>query len=223
MNNNYGKDKRLLSKLNSLLINSNIPWWEWNIKENKVIFNDLKVTMLGYKIEDFKDVGYEAFTSLIHIEDYERAMDAMRDLLYGRASIYQVDYRIKDVRGSYHWYLDRGTAIEKDPAGVPLILRGIVLDMGEYISEELYHDKVMHLMRASLTVLTKLKEGQIVVCSNCMKMKITINDWIPVSESFFEDAGVDISHTVCPNCIRLLYPEIAEKVLAQTMVVSNTL
>jgi len=65
-------------------------------------------------------------------------MEAMRDYLYGRAEIYQIDYRIEDVSGNYKWYLDRGAAIEKDESGKPLILRGIVLNMGEYIKEELY-------------------------------------------------------------------------------------
>jgi PAS domain-containing protein len=62
-------NRHLQEKLNSILQRSDIPWWEWNIRDNIVTFNDLKVTMLGYKIEDFKNAPYQAFTSLIHPED----------------------------------------------------------------------------------------------------------------------------------------------------------
>jgi hypothetical protein len=48
---------------------------------------------LGYRYEDVLDCGYEAFTDLLLEEDYARTMDAMRDLLEGRAPLYQVDYR----------------------------------------------------------------------------------------------------------------------------------
>lgn len=208
-------NRHLQEKLNSILQRSDIPWWEWNIRDNIVTFNDLKVTMLGYKVEDFKKVGYQNFTSLIHPEDYEKSMDAMRDYLYGRAEIYQIDYRIKDVNGNYKWYLDRGAAIEKDESGKPLILRGIVLNMGEYMKEELYIETVMKLMRESGTALDKMKSGIIAICSNCMKNQITPEKWVKLDESFIEDSATDASHTICPDCVRLLYPEISERVLAK--------
>ncbi|MFO7736670.1 MAG: PAS domain-containing protein [bacterium] len=208
-----GNNRHLQGKLNSILQRSDIPWWEWNIRDNIVTFNDLKVTMLGYKIEDFKNVPYQEFTALIHPEDYERSMDAMRDYLYGRAEIYQTDYRIKDVNGNYKWYLDRGAAIEKDESGKPIILRGIVLNMGEYMKEELYIETVMKLLRESGTALNRMKSGIITICSNCMKNQITPEKWVKLDESFIEDSATDVSHTVCPDCIRLLYPEISKRVL----------
>jgi PAS domain-containing protein len=58
-------------------------------------------------------------------------MGAMRDYLSGTKPIYQVDYRIRKADGIYTRYMDRGVAIKHDGNGEPLVLRGIVVDLGE--------------------------------------------------------------------------------------------
>ena len=200
---------KLIEKLERLLVKSDIPWWEWNIKENIVRFNPLKVTMLGYSIEDFKDAGYQAFTSLLHPEDYERTMNAMRDYLSGKAPIYQIDYRIKDAEGKWHWYLDRGAAVEKDSFGNPLVLRGIVLDMGEYFTRADLENRLKEIFRKSGNASDAMMQNFIVICSNCRKTSVSKDTWEEVDENFSEDGGMHISHSICPECVKLLYPDLA--------------
>ena len=88
---------------------SPFPWWEWDVAGNVVKASPLKVEMLGYCFEDFRGKGYQAYTDLLHPDDFERTMQAMRDLLEGRAPIYLVDYRIHARDGSWRWYMDRGS------------------------------------------------------------------------------------------------------------------
>lgn len=38
---------------NKLLYNSIFAWWQWDIAVDRVIFNNLKVTMLGYDPGDY--------------------------------------------------------------------------------------------------------------------------------------------------------------------------
>ena len=97
--------KKLQRLLDDALQQSNLAWWEWDIPRNIVTCNDLKVTMLGYDPGDFINAGYQAYTGLLHPDDYERTMQAMRDHLECRADIYQVDYRIMKKDGDYTWYL----------------------------------------------------------------------------------------------------------------------
>ena len=47
----------------------------------KVIFNENKIKMLGYDIKEFRNVNYTAFTDIVHPEDHEKVMKAMRDHL----------------------------------------------------------------------------------------------------------------------------------------------
>ncbi len=205
---------KLYEKLDTLMEGSDIPWWEWDIRKNIVRFNPLKVTALGYRVEDFSGAGYQAFTSLVHPEDYERSMDAMRDHLSGRAEIYQVDYRIKDVSGKWHWYLDTGAITERDISGSPLALRGIVLDMGYYLNRKSFEKRVIEIFRREKETANYLKKGFVVLCSNCRKIKISENEWADISGNFADDAGLQISHSICSDCVKLLYPDLAESLVS---------
>ena len=126
-----------INRLEKLLEESELPWWEWNVKNDRVRTNGIKEKMLGYDPNNFKNSGYEAYTDLLHKEDYDRAMKAMQDCLDGKKPIYQVDYRIKRADGQYTWYMDRGKIIEYDNDGKPLLFRGLVIDLGEEIKQNI--------------------------------------------------------------------------------------
>jgi PAS domain S-box-containing protein len=107
----------------------------------KVIFNENKVKMLGYKLKDFKDVDYTAFTNLLHPDDYDFVMKAMRDHLEGKKKIYEVEYRIKTKKGDYKWFYDRGSVVKRDSKNKPLIAKGIVYDITDRKNMELELEK----------------------------------------------------------------------------------
>lgn len=110
----------------------NLGHWYWNVKTNSVVFNELKVTNLGYKKEDIpQNVTYQFFTELLHPKDYDRVMDCMKKHMQGLLPAYEVEYRIRAKDGSYHWYYDRGKIMEYDKDGKPLIIAGIVFDISE--------------------------------------------------------------------------------------------
>jgi len=110
----------------------NLGHWYWNIRANQVTFNPLKLTTLGYSISEIPEhVDYQFFTEKLHPDDYKRTMDAMYDHLYGRADVYEVEYRIKSAHGGYKWFYDRGRITQFDEHGKPLFLAGIVFDITE--------------------------------------------------------------------------------------------
>src|SRR6056297_130774 len=108
----------------------NLGRWEWNVKTGKVIFNPKKVQALGYEVSEFSPT-VDAFTNLLHPDDYEATMDNMRRHLYGKIPAYEVEYRIKTRSGAYKWFYDRGRIVEYDNDGAPLKITGIVFDITE--------------------------------------------------------------------------------------------
>lgn len=136
----------------------NLGHWYWNIKTNEVTFNPLKVTTLGYdKREIPEHVTYQFFTDKLHPEDYQKAMDAMRDHLYGKADVYEVEYRIKAKDGTFKWYYDRGRITQYDN-GKPAFLAGIVFDITEKKETQLeleYKNRILSEM-SSIDGLTKI-------------------------------------------------------------------
>ena len=121
----------------------------------KVIFNENKVKMLGYKLKEFKDVVYTAFTDLIHPDDYDFVMKAMKDHLDGRKNIYEVEYRIKAKNGEYKWFYDRGSVVKRDSKNSPLIAKGVVYDITDRKKMELELEKTKNNLKKEVEKQTK--------------------------------------------------------------------
>ncbi|PKK99581.1 MAG: hypothetical protein CVV57_00595 [Tenericutes bacterium HGW-Tenericutes-2] len=109
----------------------NLGQWKWFYDENKVIFNEKKVTQLGYDPKVIGEVGFQFFTEKLHPNDYEGVMDNMRNHLMGKTGAYEVEYRIQHKDGHYIWYYDRGTVTKRDSLGKTQIIQGIVFDISE--------------------------------------------------------------------------------------------
>ncbi|MFP4061053.1 MAG: ATP-binding protein [Bacteroidota bacterium] len=127
--NAYVDDKENTELLN-FSWTGNLGHWYWNVRENKVTFNSLKVTTLGYTMDEVPDdIGFQFFTDKIHPEDYEVVMDNMRQHMAGKSNVYEVEYRIKTKSGEYKWFYDRGKISKWDEEGKPVLLAGIVFDI----------------------------------------------------------------------------------------------
>ncbi len=105
----------------------NLAWWEMELPSGKVKFSDRKPEMLGYSPDRF--THYTDFTDLIHPEDYDRAMKAMKDHLEGRKDRYEVEYRIKKKNGDYKWFRDIGRITGQE--GECKKITGVVIDIDE--------------------------------------------------------------------------------------------
>jgi PAS fold. len=88
-----------------------IAWWEMDMPEGRIRFDDRKATMLGYDPQIFEH--YRDFTNLIHPDDLNLAMQSMNNHLKGITEEYAIDYRIRDVSGNYHWYRDVGKITQR--------------------------------------------------------------------------------------------------------------
>lgn len=113
----------------------NIAWWEMNFSTGNIVCHENKARMLGYQPENF--THYTDFTKLLHQNDYEPAMQAMRDHLVGKIPRYEIEYRIKTADGNYRWFRDIGAISEYDDSGKPLKVMGIVIDITDRKRTEL--------------------------------------------------------------------------------------
>lgn len=51
-------------------------------------------------------------------------------------------------------------------------------------------------------------EGFIVVCSSCKKVRLKDDEWIQLDQFLQNNSLLDLSHSICPECIKKLYPEL---------------
>lgn len=141
----------------------NLGHWYWDCKNNLVVFNPLKVTTLGYSIDEIPElVNYQFFTDKLHPDDYHHVMEAMTKHLLGEAIVYESEYRIRTKDGGWRWYLDMGKITQRDADGSPAYLAGIVFDTTErHLLLQQIEEKNILLSEMAITdSLTKLFNHQ---------------------------------------------------------------
>jgi hypothetical protein len=58
-------------------------------------------------------------------------------------------------------------------------------------------------------------EGLLPICSSCKKIRKD-KDWVVLEEYISSHSLADFTHALCPECIRKLYPEYANEIIAET-------
>ena len=167
----------------------NLGHWYWNIKTNTVTFNLMKATALGYdKSELPEPVPYQFFTDKLHPDDYQNTMDAMLKHLYGKAPVYEVEYRIQAKDGSYKWYYDRGKITRYDKQGKPLFLAGIVFDITKRKEQQMELECKNRFLAemSSIDGLTKLRNHRTLMDQLKVEIAIAKMNGGPLSIVFFD-------------------------------------
>lgn len=125
--------KLFKDRLNGSMLAGNVAWWQLDLRTGAVTFSDNKARMLGFPPDHFKH--YEDFTNLLHPEDVDTAMEAMRACMRGERD-YAVDYRIQAATGVYRWFSDTGTVTERAEDGQALVVSGVVTDVTERLRNQ---------------------------------------------------------------------------------------
>jgi len=112
-----------MEQFEKAVLTGNATWWQMQLPSGSVIFGENKAKMLGYSEEMFKT--YKDFMKLVHPEDNEKAMQAMRDHMAGKTEVYETIYRIKNKDGKYIKFYDCGQIIKKE--GDELTIMGFVM------------------------------------------------------------------------------------------------
>jgi PAS domain S-box-containing protein len=106
---------------------ADLAWWEMDCASGAVAFHRRKTEMLDYDQEGF--TSYADFTALLHPDDLEPTMEAMRAHLRGAAPEYRAEYRIRRRDGTYLWFQDVGRVTRVDDHGAPLTVTGVVFNI----------------------------------------------------------------------------------------------
>lgn len=100
--------------------------WDWDVKANAVQWSENVHAIFGLSREAFSGT-YEAYLSLIHPQDRDRLLLAIRQSLEARAD-YQIEHRILWPDGSVRWVACRGDVL-RDADGTPVRMLGTVMDV----------------------------------------------------------------------------------------------
>jgi hypothetical protein len=69
-----------------------------------------------------------------------------------------------------------------------------------------------YYIRKKIRTEIKILEGFIPICANCKKIRQDL-DWKALEEYISANSLAKFTHSMCPDCVRILYPEQADKLL----------
>lgn len=102
--------------------------WDWDVTTNEVFFSPQLKRMLGYGPEEMAP-ELTTWSQNIHPDDAGRVLGIIREHLEGRRARYDAEYRLRDRNGNWRWVVDRGRVCERDEAGSPTRVVGMVQDV----------------------------------------------------------------------------------------------
>ncbi|UCH98739.1 MAG: response regulator [Candidatus Aminicenantes bacterium] len=76
-------------------------------------------------------------------------------------------------------------------------------------------DREKELIEKLKEALSKVKRlsGLLPICARCKNIRDDKGYWQNVEEYLSEHSEAQLSHSLCPDCVKELYPEMAEKIL----------
>jgi PAS domain S-box-containing protein len=116
--------------LERAMVDSGIASWEVDVPRRTVSFSQRWLERFGYD-ESTVTRDWAWWASTIHPDDVARTQAAFQDCLDGTVSTFRVEYRMRSVAGTWAWILSSGKITTRDPAGLPLQVIGICVDITE--------------------------------------------------------------------------------------------
>lgn len=122
------------ARLTMTVQSTNIGIWDWDPDSNLVYVSPEWKRQLGYEDHEI-DSTFQVWEALLHPDDRERAMEAVRVYVQQNKSHFEQEYRLRHKHGSYRWILARGTRIE-DKTGHSRRIVGVHIDVSDQKSVE---------------------------------------------------------------------------------------
>src|SRR5919202_1684091 len=103
--------------------------FDWNINTGEAFASARLLEMLGYAEQELA-YSFDTWRSLVHPEDIEPTLVALRSHLSGKTPLYRAESRLRCKDGSYKWILARGQA-QWDEKGQPVRMLGSHQDISD--------------------------------------------------------------------------------------------
>ncbi len=120
--------------------------WDFDLRTNRMHFNDRYYEMLGYAPGEFP-ASYEGFKSLLHLDDAEMTETALQRAVETKSS-FVIEFRVRAKNGEWRWALGRGKVVALDKEGKAARVAGSQADITERKrAEEALEKRVLALTR----------------------------------------------------------------------------
>ena len=121
------EQKSLGERYSLVARSSNDGIWDWDLKTNKVHFDDRWKEILGYGEEELSD-SMDEWMNRIHPDDLELFKTEVEASLIGWTTMLKNEHRLQHQDGTYRWVLSHGMTAKNDD-GTVYRIAGSILDI----------------------------------------------------------------------------------------------
>ncbi|NEX61794.1 sensor domain-containing protein [Noviherbaspirillum galbum] len=102
--------------------------WEWDLVRNTYTISGKLKQIFGWQEYEFF-TGTINWHHLIHADDYDRVVHAVRACITGNNRMYECEFRLIDRQCQWKWVLSRGVVVAWSESGRPIAMGGMLSDI----------------------------------------------------------------------------------------------
>lgn len=141
-------------RLSNIIEGTGAATWEWEIQTGVLHVNKQWYETLGYTYEELSPINIQTWEALTHPEDLLLSNKKIIAHFKKETPYYESEFRLRNKRGDWIWFHDRGRVVSWGASGEPLIMSGFHTSIHEKrVAEEIIRQS------EKLTALGQLTGG----------------------------------------------------------------
>ena len=192
--------------------------WVIDADTLEILFiSDSTENVRGYRAEDV--VGTH-IKGVMTRESYMQAMAklkrARQEYEEGSDPSYRLELECYNKEQAIVWIEITAKFVKEE--NEPLQIIGISRDITDRKIAEMNKDHLLEMLKEALREQKRLRsevelyQQLMPICSGCRRIRDEQGNWWPLEEYVRKKTGARITHTICPDCTKVYYPEIEAEV-----------
>jgi diguanylate cyclase (GGDEF)-like protein/PAS domain S-box-containing protein len=117
-------------RLHFVLKGSGLGFWDWKIDSHSVEIHTIEMEIFRYHCTEIQATPPQ-WLNFIYPDDREKVWQSIQDVLNGKRTSHEIEYRMLDNQGKIHWILDHANIVQRDVNDKPLRISGTHTDITE--------------------------------------------------------------------------------------------
>jgi len=114
---------RAKERLDLALSGSSLALWDWDLRNNRVFFNEGWAALVGRRLRE-NTVAWDEVLAWTHPEDANLHEAAVANAVRGVSEEFECEYRVRHASGDWIWVYSRGKVAQRDESGRALRMTG---------------------------------------------------------------------------------------------------